>query len=144
MNLDRVEKIAEAVLYEGYMLYPYRASAVKNQRRWNFGVVCPQAYAESQNGSEAWSMQTECLLQGDRRAQLQVKIHFLQIVKRSIGRIAHPASELPEDGPREFQVVERLEMGGHTYVPWQEAVEREIVVAPLHTAVDSAHEPLMF
>jgi len=35
-------------------------------------------------------------------------------------------------------------MGGHTYVPWQEAVEREIVVAPLHTAVDSAHEPLMF
>jgi hypothetical protein len=26
---DRVDKIAEAVLYEGYMLYPYRASAVK-------------------------------------------------------------------------------------------------------------------
>src|ERR1700692_3830240 len=144
MNLDRVEKIAEAVLYEGYMLYPYRASAVKNQQRWNFGVVCPQAYSESQNGSEAWSMQTECLLQGDRRAQLQVKIRFLQIVKRSVGKIAHPVSALPEDGPREFQIVERLEMGGQTYVHWQEAVEREIVVAPLHTALDSAHEPLMF
>ena len=43
MNLDRVEKIAEAVLYEGYMLYPYRASAVKNQQRWNFGVLCPRS-----------------------------------------------------------------------------------------------------
>ncbi len=42
-NLDRVEKIAEAVLYEGYMLYPYRASAVKNQQRWNFGVLCPRS-----------------------------------------------------------------------------------------------------
>ena len=52
MNLDRVEKIAEAVLYEGYMLYPYRASAVKNQQRWNFGVLCPRSYSEAQNGSE--------------------------------------------------------------------------------------------
>ena len=41
VNLERVEKIAEAVLYEGYMLYPYRASAVKNQQRWNFGVLMP-------------------------------------------------------------------------------------------------------
>ena len=46
VNLDRVEKIAEAVLYEGYMLYPYRPSAVKNQQRWNFGVLCPQSYCE--------------------------------------------------------------------------------------------------
>src|SRR5277367_5390422 len=89
MNLDRVEQIAEAVLYEGYMLYPYRASAVKNQQRWNFGVLCPQAYSESQNGCEAWSMQTECLLQGDQPAQLRVKIRFLQIVKRSVGRLTH-------------------------------------------------------
>jgi hydrogenase maturation protease len=32
MNTAAVEKIAKAVLYEGYMLYPYRPSAVKNQR----------------------------------------------------------------------------------------------------------------
>ena len=42
MNLEMVDKIAEAVLYEGYMLYPYRPSSVKNQQRWNFGVLCPQ------------------------------------------------------------------------------------------------------
>jgi len=34
MNLDSVRKIADAVLYEGYILYPYRASAQKNRSRW--------------------------------------------------------------------------------------------------------------
>jgi len=41
VNLEQVERIAEAVLYEGYMLYPYRPSSVKNQQRWNFGVLYP-------------------------------------------------------------------------------------------------------
>ena len=59
MNLGQVEKIAEAVLYEGYMLYPYRPSSVKNQQRWNFGVLCPPSYCEQQHGTEAWTMQTE-------------------------------------------------------------------------------------
>jgi len=65
MNLDRVEKIASAVLYERYILYPYRASSVKNQQRWNFGALCPESYSEAQGGTEAWTMQTECLVAGD-------------------------------------------------------------------------------
>ena len=61
----RLNKIAKAVLYEGYMLYPYRPSSVKNQQRWNFGVLCPQSYSEAQKGGEAWTMQTECLVEGE-------------------------------------------------------------------------------
>jgi hydrogenase maturation protease len=144
MNLDRVEKIAEAVLYEGYMLYPYRASAVKNQQRWNFGVLCPRTYAESQNGSEAWSMQTECLLRADQAVQLRVKIRFLQIINRSIGRLPHAVSELPGDEALEFQVVDSLEVGAQTFIPWQEAVERQIVVPPQHPGVEPLHDTLMF
>ena len=144
MNLDRVEKIAEAVLYEGYMLYPYRASAVKNQQRWNFGVLCPRTYAESKNGSEAWSMQTECLLHGDQATQLRVKIRFLQIINRTVGKLPHPVSELPKDGAFEFQVVDCLEVGGQTFIPWQEAVERKIVVPPQHPGVELLLEALMF
>jgi hydrogenase maturation protease len=144
MNLDRVEKIAEAVLYEGYMLYPYRASAVKNQQRWNFGVLCPQSYSESQNGSEAWSMQTECLLQGDSSTRLHVKIRFLQIINRSVGRLTHFPHEFPEGTEPEFEIVDRLEVSGQTFVPWQEAVEREAVAPPLHTATASLHQPLLF
>ena len=45
MNLDSVRKIADAVLYEGYILYPYRASAQKNRSRWQFGVVMAPGYA---------------------------------------------------------------------------------------------------
>jgi len=144
MNLDRVEKIAEAVLYEGYMLYPYRASAVKNQQRWNFGVLCPRSYSESQNGSEAWSMQTECLLHGDSSTRLNVKIRFLQLINRSVGRLAHLQQELPLDGEPEYEIVDRLEVGGHTFVPWQEAVEREAAAPPLDAASTPFHRPLSF
>ena len=62
---EKIEKIANAVLYEGYMLYPYRASAVKNQQRFNFGVLYPREYCESQTGSDDWQMQTECLVLGN-------------------------------------------------------------------------------
>ena len=45
MNAERVAAIASAVLYEGYVLYPYRASSQKNQLRWQFGVLAPPAAA---------------------------------------------------------------------------------------------------
>ena len=71
MNLGAVEQIAKAVLYEGYMLYPYRPSSVKNQQRWNFGVLCPQSYSDAQKGSEACTMQTECLVEGSSMTGLE-------------------------------------------------------------------------
>jgi hydrogenase maturation protease len=144
MNLERVEKIAEAVLYEGYMLYPYRASAIKNQQRWNFGVLCPRSYSVLQNGSEAWVMHTECLLQSGPSVCLNVKIRFLQIVSRSVGRLIHLLHELPEGTEPEFELVDRLEVNSQTFVPWQEAVEREIAVPPMHAASTSLHPPLLF
>jgi hypothetical protein len=135
---DRVEKIAEAVLYEGYMLYPYRASAVKNQQRWNFGVLCPRSYSEEQNGSEAWMMQTQCLLRGNSSARLGVKVRFLQLVNRSVGRsIGRPTQSLGELSAKEgveLGIVDKLEVDGQTFVPWQEAMEREVVVPRLRPA----------
>src|SRR5947209_19658013 len=85
MNLDLVERIANAVLYEGYILYPYRPSAVKNQQRWNFGALCPAAYSQAQGGTEAWTMQTEVLVQGDEHATLDLKVRFLHLLAREIG-----------------------------------------------------------
>ena len=54
MKFEGVEKIANAVLYEGYMLYPYRPSSTKNRQRWNFGTLYPQAFAEAQRPPEAF------------------------------------------------------------------------------------------
>ena len=144
MNLDQVEKIAEAVLYEGYMLYPYRASAVKNQQRWNFGVLCPRAYSEAQNGSDAWMMQTECLLRTIASTRLGVKIRFLQIVDRSIGKLTRPVRELTHEWEPEFEIVDKLNAGGQTYSSWQEAVEREVIVSPLHPADFLSRKPVLF
>ena len=48
--MTTVEQIADAILYEGYILYPYRASALKNGQRWNFGVLYPPEYPAAQRG----------------------------------------------------------------------------------------------
>ena len=50
MNTKMLDAIANAVLYEGYMLYPYRPSSAKNRQRFNFGVLYPRAYSEAQIG----------------------------------------------------------------------------------------------
>jgi hypothetical protein len=126
MNLLTVDKIAKAVLYEGYLLYPYRPSSVKNQQRWNFGVLCPQAYSEAQNGSEAWTMQTECLVEGSSLTGIEVRVRFLQLVQRSVGELTpHAKKSLSGETPA-FHPVERLEVNGRVYQPWQEAIEREL------------------
>jgi hypothetical protein len=70
VNCQEVEKIADAVLYEGYMLYPYTAASVKNQRRWNFGVLPPQ-------GEDAAEMQTEVLVEADAEPAFQFRVRFL-------------------------------------------------------------------
>ena len=62
MNQAMVDKIAQAVLYEGYNLYPYRPS-VKSRCRWTFGGLYPRPYSEAGKGTDAWSMQVQCLLQ---------------------------------------------------------------------------------
>ncbi len=94
MNAAMVDGIVKAVLYEGYMLYPYRPSAVKNRQRFNFGVVYPRAYSHAQGGTDAWSMQTECLVQGNGLTHCTVRVRFLRMVERSVGKPAAPTSEL--------------------------------------------------
>ena len=132
MNLTTVDKIAKAVLYEGYMLYPYRPSSVKNQQRWNFGVLSPRSYSEAQNGAEAWSMQTECLIEGSSTTAVEIRVRFLQLVARSVGELVHPVRELSPGEIPEFRPVSRFEAAGRVYQPWQEAIEREVILPVYH------------
>jgi hydrogenase maturation protease len=144
VNLDRVEKIAEAVLYEGYMLYPYRPSSVKNQQRWNFGVLYPASWCDRQFGSDRSSMQTECLLKTSSSSLLTVKVRFLHIVQRSIAKLISPQTKsLPPAEPT-LELVDRLELAGRVHQPWQEAVERELSYVDLDPADFATMYPLMF
>ena len=61
--LADARRVADAILYEGYLLYPYRGSAGKNQSRFQFGVLMPPAY-RGVDASEPSVSQTECLLEG--------------------------------------------------------------------------------
>jgi hypothetical protein len=144
VNLNQVEKIAEAVLYEGYMLYPYRPSSVKNQQRWNFGVLCPTSYSAQQQGTERDTMQTEILVRGNSGTRLTVKVRFLQIIRRSIGKLRVPVATLLPDTEPPFDYVDRLELGGRMYQAWQEAVEREIVCDPIALSMPVAPASVPF
>jgi hypothetical protein len=70
-----VARVAAALLYEGYMLYPYRPTAVKNRRRFNFGIVSPAS-------GDTPFMQTECLLQAGASTRISVQVRFLHLVDR--------------------------------------------------------------
>jgi hypothetical protein len=142
MNLARVDKIAKAVLYEGYMLYPYRPSSVKNQQRWNFGVLFPHSYSHAQSGSEAWTMQTECLVEANSLTGLEVRVRFLQLVSRSVGELLTPVSDLLPGEIPEFRLVEKVAANGRVYQPWQEAVEREVAL-PICNIEALIHAPLL-
>ena len=130
-----VERIADAVLYEGYILYPYRPSAVKNQQRWNFGVLCPESYAIAQRGTESSTMLTEYLLEADSSTTIDVKVRFLHLMMRELAEvIADDGSRIPDckhvftHNGRSFVLVPSLEVGGNHLQTWQEAVEREVPV----------------
>ena len=61
MSREMVDKIARAVLYEGYVLYPYRP-CVKTHQRWTFGGLYPRTWSDAQAGTDPWITQTECLV----------------------------------------------------------------------------------
>lgn len=125
MNTEHIEAIAKAVLYEGYMLYPYRPSSVKNRQRFNFGVLYPQSYSIAQSGSDAWSLQTECLIQGESLTTLEIRLRFLKLVERTVRRIIDPARK---SGAADLETVSMIEADGKVIVPWQEAIECEIAL----------------
>lgn len=75
-TFERAMPIADAVLWEGYVLYPYRASAAKNRIRFQWGIVGP---AEKSN------MTATALVEHDRTAHVDVRIRFLHLHRRADG-----------------------------------------------------------
>jgi len=134
VNLDQVREIADAVLYEGYLLYPYRASSGKNQARWQFGVLGPP-HASAASFGEDPQLAMQCLLQPRQAgAAVTIQLRFLQLQQRQTQRL---------DAGGGYQPVESLEVDGSTVLSWDEAVEREIILPDIR--LDQAAEyPLEF
>src|SRR5579862_7039734 len=83
-RLAAAKQVADAVLYEGYVLYPYRASARKNQLRWQFGVLAPEAFVAAGASGEMASMQTEMIVEAGAHPRLHLRLRGLQVQTRQI------------------------------------------------------------
>ncbi len=118
---DPVRRIADAVLYEGYILWPYRRSALKNTRRWTFGGVHPGAYTRDGHEDDRCAIQAQCLLEGREEARLDVRVRFLHVVERRVARA---------DGAG-LEYVDELTVEGERHLSWQEASERELAATGL-------------
>ena len=110
------KKLADAVLYEGYLLYPYRASAAKNQVRWQFGVLAPNAWSQS-GGPEPWEQQAQCLFEPEDGAVLELRLRFLQVQAKRVEA---------RGGDGTFSPVETLTVDGTQHITWEEAVEHQL------------------
>jgi len=103
-----LDEIAAALLYEGYLLYPYRLTALKNRYRWVFGVLFPHDFSLAVGESEPWALQTECLLEGEPDATLRVRVRFLHLATPAAGPVPSPQPAADEAAQREVVVEEKL------------------------------------
>jgi hypothetical protein len=124
MSEERLRKIADAVLYEGYILWPYRRSAMKNRRRWTFGGVHPAGWTASGHPDDASVMQTQVPVAGDDEATIEVQVRFLHVVARRVVR----------DGRAGLEEVDELTVDGERHLSWEEATERTLGLEPLALA----------
>jgi hypothetical protein len=122
MSLGHARAVADAVLVEGYALYPYRASAQKNRYRWAFGVLAPRAWSEA-GGGDPWWLESQLLVAGAGPAgRLSGQLRFFQIERRTI-----EASGEANGG--RFTPVDSLEVDGQLLVAWDEGRVRTIELA---------------
>src|SRR3984957_12997526 len=106
MNQALVDRIVQALLYEGYILYPYRPST-KNRQRWTFGGLYPEPYCRQGRG-DAWSQQTECLVVGDIETTFEVVVRFLHLTARQVGAFDPPLAAWSEGEEPSSRPVESL------------------------------------
>src|SRR5215469_8485444 len=118
-HLEQARKVADAILYEGYLLYPYRQSSQKNKSRFQFGVLMPAAYGAI-DPTEPSASQTQCLVECGDDSRVQVLIRFLQLRRRRVEEAT---------GSGELREVPALTVDGIEHTCWDEAVERNEHVA---------------
>lgn len=113
MSRDAVDKIAQAILYEGYVLYPYRPSAIKNRQRWNFGVLYPPTWSDAHKGSDRSYFALECLALTNESARLDLTVRFLHLSMEGEGEQAwQTAIERTVEN-------EGLSLGTIVFQPWR-------------------------
>jgi hypothetical protein len=126
--MDRMSAIARAVLYEGYILWPYRRSALKNRQRWTFGALFPKEWS-AEHPDDASLLRSQVLVEGGPDTSVSAAVRFLQVVERRVR---------DADG----HAVDQLDVGDERHLAWEEATERELALRELSLGELEAGERL--
>jgi hypothetical protein len=110
-SLARARALADAIMMEGYALYPYRATAPKNRYRWTFGVLAPRAWSEA-GGCEPWWLEVQLLVAGTP-TRVHAELRGFQIDRR----------DLEDD---EGRPVGELVLDGELVLAWDDGIARTI------------------
>lgn len=155
-DLEQLGAVADAVLYEGYLLYPYRRSSPKNRVRWQFGVLLPRDWVERDGpvtaglsgSADSWYQQTECLLRIRRPgAVLRVRVRYLQMQHKQVeatgpdGRHRPVESLRTDDGTAHLTFEEAVPCASDLVVALDDLLAREHT-APVGAAAGTETEAL--
>lgn len=131
MSTQTARALADAVMYEGYVLYPYTASARKNRSRWQFGVLVPPSFAV-RNG-EPSRVRVDLPARRAGAPQVELTLRFLHVQRRLVFARANG----------DFTPVERLTVDYRDYVTWDEAMPQEVALR-LDAGADHGETPIAF
>ncbi|MFE5300940.1 hypothetical protein [Streptomyces sp. NPDC056632] len=123
-RLAVARQVADAVLFEGYVLYPYRASAAKNRFRWQFGVLVPPSWSAAGEHSQ---QHTACLMEPRPGAELALEVRFLHVQRRTVEELRADGSHAP---------VPELRLADRVLPTWDEGVEERVTLTVPVGALD--------
>jgi hypothetical protein len=131
MRFDLARTIADAVMMEGYALYPFRASAPKNRYRWTFGALAPRTWSEA-GGCEPWWLEAQVLVAG-RPNRIAGQLRFFHIERRRTQDADAREVASLDDGSGlavawDEGIVETIDFD----VPVEDDCERVFALEPLH------------
>jgi hypothetical protein len=126
-SLEEARAVADAIMYEGHLLHPHRASAAGDRMPWRLGVLVPPGFTAT---AEPSAGRTECLVEGPAEARLWLCLRFLHVrsrtVEQAVGDRYHP--------------VPKLVVGDSTYLSFDDATARDARAGlRLSDAVDAEH-----
>ena len=133
MSRTVLDRLAEAVLYEGFLLYPYRRS-LKNGQRWTFGGLYPRAFCDAEAGVESPRLQVECLVEGNPKTRVSASLRFLRLIDRRPLALKEPVPSWPPGDTPDAHSVESLAAGQREWHRWQEATDHKLELDELTIA----------
>src|SRR4029078_649503 len=115
-----LEDLTHTLLYEGYALYPYHRSAIKNQKPVPFGVVFPGDY-NTCNVHAHSKLQTQCIVTGSKDPLVNISVRFLHLRK----------TELYDPAEYRQAPINDINIRGKSYQAGWQTTERTVSTADL-------------